>query len=1068
MSAFHKNFIFSIVFLLFNISNSFSQNITFEHLSSSDGLAHNNVNCLIKDSHGYMWFGTEDGLNKFDGYSFTIYTHSEDDSLSLPSSFITYLLEDKDGLLWIGTVNGISCFNPKKESFKNFSREPGHKNYMIAKEITKIFEASNGHILIGSHEGLSIYDKKNDTITNIPNKEGKIKGKTIFEIISDRTNKIWFFTSGQQATVFDPSTNKYEYFELPLTSNYLTQVSKDETGNFYISCYNCGITKFDPITKKVIDVWTVNQFNSSNIRGSFWGANEKLWVATDGGGINIIDTKTSKIRVLKNNSTNLSSLSGDAVYKVLIDNLGITWVTIYNKGIDIYNPNKYKFELFEFDISNLEGIGNKTISSVYEDSKGRIWIGSDGDGLYLFNRNNNSFKKYRHDPNNNNTLSTNKIICLGEDNNGNILAGTWQGGLNVLDVERNLVTRIHYKDKQESYPPNIWDIITISDGKVLFFSQGNNENSGVMEYDSNNKTYIKSRKFDIKGSFIKTMYEDSKQNLWIGTKKNGIWIYPKQGEPKNIKFKEGSNNCLSNNDVRAIHEDNNGIFWIGTEGGGVNKFDEQANTFKVYTDKNGLCSNSIDAILQDKKGKLWISSSKGLNQFDPKNEEFIKYSPADGLQKASFSSSAIESKTGEFYFAGRAGFNVFFPDSIKNSTYQPQIVLKSLKILNKPVNINDKSGILKEHIDYVNKIVILHKHSILNIEYAALNYTNLEKVKYAYIMEGFDDDWHYVDTKREALYTNLDPGKYTFMVKATNHDGVWSNNVKKLEIIILPPWWQTWWFRTISLLAVLIALFSTYKLKVRSIKHQKKVLEKKVEDATLEVKSRNDKLRNAQKMLKSIMDDVKNQLGGASEQLVDATNSQASSAEQISASMEEMASGITQNASGTMQMLENAMHVETETEETVDIVSRTLSSIKDISEEIAFISEFARMTNLLSLNAAIEAARAGKHGKSFAVVASQVKKLADQSAEVAIKIHQLSETGLNLSQEANTKINHLQDYIKNIVSTITTINQSTQHQSAEANNINDAITQISMNTSKISELANKLDVAINSLSLGDN
>ncbi len=355
---------------------------------------------------------------------------------------------------------------------------------------------------------------------------------------------------------------------------------------------------------------------------------------------------------------------------------------------------------------------------------------------------------------------------------------------------------------------------------------------------------------------------------------------------------------------------------------------------------------------------------------------------------------------------------------------------------------------------------------MITLEFAGLHYAKPSSIKYAYYLENFDEGWNYTN-KRTATYTNLDPGTYIFKVKATNNDGRWNEQETTLIIEVRPPWWATIWFRILALASIIAGIAWFISFKTKQLKENQKILESKVSEATEKVNAQNSKLQEAQTKLTHIMDDVKNQLGRASEELLDASTSQASTAEEISASMEEMASEITENASSMMQMLDSVKQVEGEAEKSVTIVKDTLQSINEISASIKSVSEIARMTNLLSLNAAIEAARAGENGKSFAVVAAQVKKLADQSSEVAVRIQNTSEKGQKLSKEANDKIVYLNEVINGIASTINEINQSIQNQSVEAHNVNNSIMQMSVYISNTSELAVKLDAAINSLTIED-
>ena len=394
-------------------------------------------------------------------------------------------------------------------------------------------------------------------------------------------------------------------------------------------------------------------------------------------------------------------------------------------------------------------------------------------------------------------------------------------------------------------------------------------------------------------------------------------------------------------------------------------------------------------------------------------------------------------------------------------------MLTRLDIFNKEVKPGQKINgdlILSNPIHSTDRISISHKNNMVTIHFAALHYAKPSSNQYAYYLENFEDDWNYT-SNRQATYTNLDPGTYTFRVKATNNDGVWNDEGINLIIEVRPPWWRTWWFRIliVALIGGVVYQYITYKTK--RLKENQRILEEKIHDATQKVNVQNDKLKDAQAKLAVIIDDVKQQLGKASEELLDASNSQASSAEEISASMEEITSEMNENASSMVDMMKKVKDVEQETISSVKIVSETLNSINQISESIRFVSGFARTTNLLSINAAIEAARAGEHGRSFAVVANEVKKLADQSSEIAKHILKLSEEGQKLSENANEKINRLNSVMTQMVSVIANVNQSIQVQTLEANNVSLAIAQMSNYIANTSELAENLDSAIRSLSV---
>jgi len=569
---------------------------------------------------------------------------------------------------------------------------------------------------------------------------------------------------------------------------------------------------------------------------------------------------------------------------------------------------------------------------------------------------------------------------------------------------------------------------------------------------------------------INILYIDNNDRLWIGFSNGGLDMMTKK-EDGTINFTHYKNNpqdynSLSDNTVLAITEDSKGNIWLGTRDG-LSMLDVKTNKFTIYRNADGLPSNTVVGIIEDDNNNLWLSTLNGLSMFNPKTKTFKNYNTSDGLQGQKFNNRAsyYKNSKGELFFGGNKGFSTFKPEKIKYDRSFPNLYLIDFKLFNKTVKIGMQNSPLKKHISETSKLELTYDQSVFTIEYVALNFKDPSKIQYAYKLKKLEKEWNYVGNKRTATYTNLDAGTYVFMVKSTNFEGDWNKEFTSIEIKILPAWWATWWFRVFiaALLIISIALFIKYK--TQQLQKSKQALETKVKEATDEVENRNAKLSDAQNKLTSIMNDVKNQLGKTSENLLDATNSQASSIEEISASMEQMANNIRDNAKGAVIILKNAQKTKSEVQTSVKFVSDVVASIENISISIDYISDFARLTNLLSLNAAVEAARAGIHGKSFTVVAKQVKKLADQSKDVAINITNLSETGLDLSHKANKKIKELQEYIESTVILIDKINDSSQNQSKEANNINTTLQQISNHINKTTLLAEKLDDAINSLNI---
>jgi methyl-accepting chemotaxis protein len=470
-------------------------------------------------------------------------------------------------------------------------------------------------------------------------------------------------------------------------------------------------------------------------------------------------------------------------------------------------------------------------------------------------------------------------------------------------------------------------------------------------------------------------------------------------------------------------------------------------------------------MLEDNSGNLWLSTNYGLSKFDPDQENFKNYYVQDGLQGNQFNRWAFSKlTTGELVFGGVNGFNLFKPEQIVDNSFAPPVYITQFRIFNEKVSIGEES-VLKENIIVADGLKLEYQQNVISFQFSALNFQQPEQNQYKYKLEGFSDDWINLRNERVASFTNLSPGDYNLKVIASNNDGLWNEEGASFSIEVLPPWWATWWFRTIMVLVVMAAIYLFYRWRTYRMRQTQRELNNKIALATKEIEERNERLAEAQEKMTDIMNDVRHDLGKASEDLLAATNSEAASIEEISASINNMSSEVSQNAKGAFKILSGSQNIAKDAENTVSTMSDTEKAISQIHQEIQFITEFARKTNLIALNASIEAARAGEYGRSFAVVAGEVKKLADQSHEASNRIMKFSVNGLRLSENANETIQNLHQEIQDIVALINQISESSQDQAVQAENINAGIQQIEDYVTKTAALAEKLDKAINALSV---
>jgi ligand-binding sensor domain-containing protein len=1071
--------VLKILFLLtLVVTISFGQKkeYRFKRLIVDDGLSQSNVECIIQDSDGFIWFGTQDGLNKFDGYDFTIYRNDKNDEHSLSGNRVAAVVEDSAGIIWVGTYfNGISAFDKKTQRFKQYLNDPKSDDARWASQIRGMQLDSDHNLWVFFGGGIGKYNRVKDEFeyhTFGDFFDGKC-GELTYSVINYSSDE-WLFSSVCEPLLL-VNENDSTVRQIPLEpEGAMREIEKfmvrDSKSDIWIGTVGEGLFQYNynfELEKNYNNPEDPSFKMGAFVRSFLELQNGNYWIGMDADGIYILNEDQSEIQHLQHNEMMDQSLGGNTVYDLYEDNTGIVWAAHFGSGVSYYDPNAMKFSGYYHNPNDPQSLSPNPVLAVFEDSKGRIWVGTDGGGLNLFDKEQGTFQHFTKEKDG---LTTNVITAIDEDPNGSLLLGTWGGGfmsfspetgrvrdfLNDGYVVDGLVLDNHVWCFEQDKNGLIWLGILGSSNAYYYDPQTGN----ISSYSAltGNENIIQNQ--------IMTSMADSHGNIWFGTEGGGVYKFLVE-EQEMVSFLNDpeDDNSLVDNVVYTLFEDSEGNIWMGTNNEGISIYNPVDKTFSVLNKEKGLPSNVIMGILEDDDHNFWISTTNGLCLYNRNEETFVHYTVKDGLQGNEFKYNAsLEDSDGTFYMGGLNGLNVFRPEAIEKNPVLPPVYFTDFRLFNKSVKIGAEDSPLERPVSQTDTIVLNHKQNVFEISYVGLNYTSTEDNDYKYKMIGFDEEYN-LTKERTASYMNLSPGEYTFHVMASNNDGVWNEEGARLLFIIKPPWWGTWWFRIFMLLLIGAGVLAFFQYRTRQMRQDQKALQEKVAQATADVEERNAKLSEAQDKLTSIMDDVKNELGKASEELLEATSNQASSIEEISATIDHMAADINENAHETAKMQEGGESIEKETQASEEIVGKTVQSIQDITEGIGFISEFARTTNLLSLNASIEAARAGVHGKSFAVVASEVKKLADQSQGVVINIKKLSQTGLNFSTEAQEKIGFLRDYVKNVVSLISQINSFSQSQSQQANDINSSIQEISNYVSRTTALAEKLDKAINSLSI---
>lgn len=845
--------------------------LRFQHFTNEHGLAQSSVYCILQDQKGFMWFGTQHGLNRFDGRQFVVYKFQHDNPNSLNNSYILSLYQDSSGTLWIGTKGGgLNAFDPGTHRFTHYLADPESFD-SPSNIINAIFEDDPGELWIGTGGGgLKQFDRKKKAFIHFPVNPGNadsLSHNTINAIYEDNSGSLWIGTDGGLKQ-FDRENN--QIIPSPFfPARKVLAIYEGNTGGPWVGTEK-GFYKFEhPAgTGQFVHYQILadrKHFAGANtIRTFYRDHSGTFWIGTDYG-LHIFDRQDKTYHSYYADTKDPHSLSINSVQAIYEDESGALWVGVVSGALNKLNRTRQAFNHYYGNPVNPESLSNLQVFAIHEDREGVLWIGAYNQGLNAFNRETGELVSYRNQPGNPNSLSDNKIWAICEDRQGAMWIGTAGGGLNQFNRKTAAFTRYrHQPQNPNSLSNDVISCIIEDQQGILWIAT----NGGLNKFDPQRKQFFRyqtnpGNQNTLVHNLIYILHEDHRGMLWIGTQR-GLSIFdPKRETFTSYRINHQDPGSLIQHPVYSICEDGQGIIWLGTSGG-LYKFDRERDIISSYTEKDGLPNDVIYGILEDDQGNLWFSTNKGLSKFDPRTKKFKNYSVVDGLQSYEFCGGAYyKSRRGELFFGGINGFNAFFPDAIKDNPYIPPVVITDFKIFNQPVFTGRKYKgrlILEKSIEATEAITLSHRHNTFSFEYAALNYNHSEKNEYAYMMEGIEKSWNYVGPRRFVTYANLAPGNYTFRVKASNNHGVWNEEGVSLRIRVLSPFWVTWWFRlSLFIFVVFLALF-TYKVRVDSISRRKKELEDIVARRTTELRESGEKYRTVVERAHSgiaiIQDDV--------------------------------------------------------------------------------------------------------------------------------------------------------------------------------------------------------------------
>lgn len=794
--------------------------IHFQHISLEQGLSQGTIMCILQDSKGFLWFGTEDGLNRYDGYSFEIFRPDPENPNSLSSNAVRTIIEDSSGYLWIGTFGGgLNKFDWKTGRFTHYRADPANPKGLSNDTVLTVLEDRRGMLWIGTFGGgLNRFDPRTGTFTHFradPGKSGSLSSDMVRFLYEDRAGLLWVGTFGGGLNRFDPQSGIFTHYRADagdpaaLSNDSVLAVLEDRRGMMWIGTFGGGLDRFDPGTGAFTHFrWNPDDpgsLSSNDVRGIYEDSSGNLWVGTFGGGLNLLDRETGRFTRYLSDPADPLSLSDSSVQAIYEDRSGALWFGTVVGGLNKFWREKQRFNHYRNIPGNENSLSSNKVMALCEDRSGILWIGTHG-GLNRLDQETGGFSLYRHRPGDPAGLSSDEVTALLEDSAGVLWVGT-MAGLNRFhrqtgkfshylanpaapgSLSHNRVTSIEETRQGDIWIGTIYGLNRLDRERKSFKSFVNDPN------DPNSLSY----------NLVVAVKEDRGGVLWAGTH-GGLNKYDRESGTFTVyRADTGNPGSLSSDKVNYLHQDRSGTLWIGTYVG-LNKYVAHSDSFIQYTTARGLPNNLIYGILEDDSGNLWISTNNGVSKFNPKTETFKNYDYRDGLQSNEFKFGAcFNGKKGKMFFGGINGFNAFFPGDITDNLYLPPIVITKFSVFNKPVDVGetvDGQVLLAAPVTECKEIRLSYKHSVFSFEYSALHYGVPEKNRYAFKMDGLERQWNEVGNRRFATYSHLDPGSYVFRVKGTNNDGIWNEEGAAIAVIIDPPPWRTWWAYTLYFLAL--------------------------------------------------------------------------------------------------------------------------------------------------------------------------------------------------------------------------------------------------------------------------
>lgn len=792
-------------------SKLFATDPSVGYLGIEQGLSNNAVTGIYKDSHGFVWIGTYDGLNRFDGSAVKIYRNVWGDNRSLSNNHINRIAGYANRV-YVGSQNGPMCYDYADARFHPilYRTAGSNKSQKITNNVTALYSDAAGRIYIGTdNAGLFICDAT-DSIARQVTLGNANSWFSVQAITAGKDKQVWLFVRDKGLCRLDAASHIQEVDATLKSANCLLT---DDYKRIWIGADN-GLYVYDE-GKRHINRLNNAGLTNENIADIRFSRPHLLWIGTNGGGVNILDTLNHRIKHMVSGNKK-GDLRSDAISMIYHDNEWRTWIATLRGGVNILDDNPAPFKLITHDPFNKNSVINNFILSFCEDEQHNLWIGTDGGGLSYWNRKTDQYTNYVHSGQPA-SLSSNFVVSVLKDKSNQIWVATFSGGIDRFDkASGSFAHYTCYNPYTKTEDKSLWKLFLDSRGNIW---AGTTRGGALYRYNRSANNF---EVFDKDLTNIHALFEDHKGNLWAGdySRLIKIDIVAKKHHYTDIR-----------NAVRSITEDSNGRLWLGTEGGGLLAYNSTNGELKRYTRAEGLPSNALLNVLIDNNGNLWGSTYNGLTEYNIKTGKFKNFYAADGLQSNQFNfNAALKLQSGELAFGGINGFNLFYPDSVKVLVHQPKLTITGLRINNKSIEGPSKYTARQAIVD-LKQIEIPYNEATLAIDYTALEYSFPDKISYAYYLHNWDHGWNDVGNFKTAYYTRLNEGTYILLIRATNTAGNWSDNVLRLKIIVLPPWYRTWWawLIYIGIAVTLVYWYWQYRIRQTHLQYEIKIANLKVE-----------------------------------------------------------------------------------------------------------------------------------------------------------------------------------------------------------------------------------------------